>query len=51
MMFLDMITYLPDDIMCKVDRATMAFSLESRAPFLHQDVVEASYKKYRPNTR
>ncbi len=44
MMFLDMITYLPDDIMCKVDRATMAFSLESRAPFLHQDVVEASYK-------
>lgn len=44
MMFLDMISYLPDDIMCKVDRATMAFSLESRAPFLHQDVVEASYK-------
>ena len=39
-----MITYLPDDIMCKVDRATMAFSLESRAPFLHQDVAEASYK-------
>lgn len=44
MMYLDMITYLPDDIMCKVDRATMAFSLESRAPFLHQDVLEASYK-------
>ena len=44
MMYLDMITYLPDYIMCKVDRATMAFSLESRAPFLHQDVAEASYK-------
>ena len=44
MMYLDMKTYLPDDIMCKVDRAAMAFSLESRAPFLHQDVVEESLR-------
>lgn len=44
MMYLDMKTYLPDDIMCKVDRAAMAFSLETRAPFLHQDVVEESLR-------
>ena len=44
MMYLDMKTYLPDDIMCKVDRAAMAFSLETRAPFLHQDVIEESLR-------
>ena len=39
MMVQDMRTYMPDDILCKVDRAAMGISLETRTPFLDPDVI------------
>lgn len=53
-MYLDTITYLPNDILVKLDRATMAFGLEGRIPYLDPRVVEFAWRlplqmKVRPN--
>lgn len=42
-MLLDMLTYLPDDILCKVDRSTMKYGLEARCPLLDKQVIACSF--------
>jgi asparagine synthase (glutamine-hydrolysing) len=44
MLWLDLVGYLPDDILAKVDRAAMAASLETRVPFLDRSVLDLAWR-------
>jgi asparagine synthase (glutamine-hydrolysing) len=44
MLWLDLVSYLPDDILTKLDRAAMATSLETRVPFLDRTVFDLAWR-------
>ena len=51
-MLIDLLDYLPNDVLCKVDRAAMYNSLETRAPFLDNQIIRFSQQipeKYKLN--
>ncbi|MGI0117391.1 asparagine synthase (glutamine-hydrolyzing) [Zooshikella sp. RANM57] len=46
MMFMDSLVYLPQDILLKVDRATMANSIEARCPFLDHTIIDFAFRTH-----
>ena len=48
---MDFNNYLPEDILVKVDRASMLNSVEIRAPFLNHNLIEFAFRNIKPNQK